>query len=251
MKTKTAVILVLPLAVIMIALPGCASVQEHWTVPGGPAIPESQTPDAEEKEDEEAVSGDAGEWEDARRQEEARLQREATLREIEAQEKARREEEARLQRDALRREAEARELARWQEELRLERETGEAARREIEARELARRQEESRQEDAEEAARKEEEGRRLLESLAARGQAEYPPGETAIIPLPRYYIVQAGDTFNRIAADPRIYNNSSEWFVLYQANRDKLRDPDNPDQLGAGMVIEIPSIAGENREGTY
>jgi hypothetical protein len=233
----------------MIALPGCASIQEHWTVPGDPAVPEIRMPsdleEAEEKEDGEVAPVNAEAWEDAL------LQREATMREIEAQERARREEEVRLQRDALRREAEARELARWQEELRLERETGEAARREAEARERARRQEESTPENAEEAARREEEGRRLLESLAVRGQTEYSSGETGVIPLPRYYVVRAGDTFNRIAADPRIYNNPSEWFVLYQANRDKLRDPNNPDQLSAGTVIEIPSIAGENREGTY
>jgi nucleoid-associated protein YgaU len=257
MNKKTAGILTLPLAVIILALPGCVSIQEHWVVPGTQV---SAAAVAEEKDDEETARREAEALELARKEEEARLQMEAALKEIEAHENARREEEARLRNEAARREAEARELTRWQEELLREREAEEAARRELEAWELTRREEAARlqretadgEAEARENARREEEARRLLESMESdRGQAEDSPGETVLTTLPRYYVVRAGDTFNRIAANPHVYNNPSEWFVLYQANSDKLPDPNNPDQLTAGMIIEIPSIAGEFREGTY
>jgi hypothetical protein len=289
MKKGTAGIPALLLIIMILALPGCISIEEHW------AITDDQQPAPAEES-----SGPAGrDTEEARRQEEARRREEAeeaARREAEARENARREEEARLQREEeirreseawenarlleeavlrdtetrenARREAEVRDNARReteaqaQENARREAEAQENARREIEVRENARREAEAQ---AQENARKEEEVRLMLENLeethrraeaeeAARQEAERrrsSGGQTGPAPRPRYYAVQEGDTFSSIAGNPRIYNNRSEWFFLYQANRGKLENPENPDLLAPGTVIEIPSIAGEIREGTY
>ena len=195
MKIRIAGILVLPLTVMILVLPGCASIEDHWT------IPDDQPPVAAIPP-EEASQGEAEARENARRQEEARLQRE----------------------DAERREAEAQENSRRQEEVRQMLEDLEASHRRAEA---------------EERARQEAESRRFSGDQAG---ADFKP---------RYYIVRPGDTFNSIAADPQIYGSRNDWFTLYQANRNKLGNPDNPDLLVPGTVIEIPSIAGEIREGTY
>ncbi|MDR2740689.1 MAG: LysM peptidoglycan-binding domain-containing protein [Treponema sp.] len=271
MKTGIAGTLVLPLAVLILFMPGCISIQEYWT------IPDDQPPVAGIPAEETPSSGPVDQdfaRENARGQEEARPQREeADRRETEARENARGQEEARPRREeADRREAEARENARRQEEARLQRE--EADRREAGARENIRRQEEARlqreeadrrEAEARENARRQEEVRQLLENLetthrqaeakeAARQENEsrrFSGGQTGTDIKPRYYVVRPGDTFNSIAADPQIYNNRNEWFAIYQANRDKLEDPDNPHLLTPGTVIEIPSITGETREGTY
>jgi nucleoid-associated protein YgaU len=232
MKRGIAGILIFLLAAVILALPGCTSIQEHWT------IPDDQMPAAEAPPEEAPSPGPADQ--EARRQEDVRLQREeATRREAQAREEARRQEEARLQRE---------EAARRQEEARLQRE--EAARREAEAREEARKQEEVRRmlEDLEASHRRaeaEEKARQEAESLRSSGEQADAGFK------PRYYVVRAGDTFNSIAANPLIYNNRNEWYTLYQANREKMDNPDNPDLLAPGTVIEIPSIAGEAREGTY
>ena len=253
MKRGITGILVLTLVAIILTLPGCASIQDHWTIP-------DDQPLTVEIPAEEASQGEAGAHEEILGQEDARLQKEeAERREAEARENARRQEETRLQREeAERREAEARENARRQEE---------AARREAEAKEEARRQEEAERREAEarEEAHRQEEVRQLLEDLEAshrRAEAEERArqeaesrrfsGDQAGAGLkPRYYVVRAGDTFNSIAANPLVYKNRNEWYTLYQANRDKLGNPDNPDLLVPGTVIEIPSIVGEIREGTY
>jgi nucleoid-associated protein YgaU len=195
MKISIAGILVLPLTVMILVLPGCVGIEDHWTIP-------NDQPPVAGIPPEEASHGEAEARESARRQEEARLQGE----------------------EAERREAEARENARRQEEVRQMLEDLEAAHKRAEA---------------EERARQEAESRRFSGDQAG---ADIKP---------RYYVVRPGDTFNSIAADPRIYSNRNDWFALYQANRDKLRNPDNPDLLVPGTVIEIPGIAGEVREGTY
>jgi len=74
-------------------------------------------------------------------------------------------------------------------------------------------------------------------------------------PLPAEYqvrlIPERRDSFWRIAEYPWIYDDPWKWTVLYEANRDVLRNPDNPDLIHPGMVFEIPSIEGEEREGRW
>jgi nucleoid-associated protein YgaU len=48
-----------------------------------------------------------------------------------------------------------------------------------------------------------------------------------------------------------IYGNPHLWTVLYNANKSKLPDPNNPDLLKPGIVLNIPSIKGEVRQGAW
>ncbi len=77
----------------------------------------------------------------------------------------------------------------------------------------------------------------------------------AVSPLPKFYIVQpwelSRDCLWNISGRTYVYNNPWLWRHLYEANRDALPDPDNPNLILPGMKLEIPSITGEYRSGTY
>jgi len=60
------------------------------------------------------------------------------------------------------------------------------------------------------------------------------PSRTSTV---RQYTVRRGDTLKTIAGSPSIYGDSRKWILIYQANRDKVRDPNN---LKAGQVLAIP-----------
>ncbi len=81
------------------------------------------------------------------------------------------------------------------------------------------------------------------------------PAKTAAEALPKYYTVrlipERRDCFWLIAEYPFVYGDPWKWPTLYEANKDKLEDPENPRIIQPGMVFEIPSIAGELREGMY
>lgn len=76
-----------------------------------------------------------------------------------------------------------------------------------------------------------------------------------VTPLPQYYIVrpwaETKDCYWNISGRSYVYNNPTLWENLYQANKTKMKDPANPDLIYPGMKMEIPSISGEYREGTY
>jgi tetratricopeptide (TPR) repeat protein len=57
------------------------------------------------------------------------------------------------------------------------------------------------------------------------------------------------DCLWNIAAKPQIYNNAWDWRYIYNANKDKMPKPDDPDLIHPGMVLTIPSIRGEFRSG--
>jgi len=73
--------------------------------------------------------------------------------------------------------------------------------------------------------------------------------------FPAFYTVrlipEARDCFWRIAEYPFIYGDPWKWKILYEANKDKIPQPDNPDLIEPGIVLTIPSIAGEIRSGTW
>ena len=48
-----------------------------------------------------------------------------------------------------------------------------------------------------------------------------------------------------------VYGDPYQWRVLYNANRSKLPNPDNPDLIETGMVMDIPSLRGEVRQGAW
>ena len=76
------------------------------------------------------------------------------------------------------------------------------------------------------------------------------PGTTV---LPAQIVVRSwratGDSLSNIAALPEVYGDAHQWRHLYEANRDKLEDPDNPHLIYPGMILDIPSISGEIRSG--
>lgn len=79
--------------------------------------------------------------------------------------------------------------------------------------------------------------------------------EGKITVLPQYYIVvrrvPLTDALWRIAGYSYIYNNPIQWYRIYEANRNILRDPDNPDLILPGQRLTIPSLNGEERSGQY
>jgi len=76
-----------------------------------------------------------------------------------------------------------------------------------------------------------------------------------VIPLPAAYVVttweSARECFWNIAANPAVYGDPFKWEELYKANKKALVHPSDPDLVKPGMIVTIPSIQGEFREGTY
>ena len=74
-------------------------------------------------------------------------------------------------------------------------------------------------------------------------------------PLPQYYtvklVISRRDCFWRIAGFPFVYNDPWKWRLLYDANKDLLENPSNPDLIEPGQRFIIPSASGETREGDY
>jgi nucleoid-associated protein YgaU len=56
-------------------------------------------------------------------------------------------------------------------------------------------------------------------------------------PAARTYTVVAGDSLSRIAK--REYGDAQKWQTIYQANRDKISDPD---LIHPGQVLTIPPL---------
>ena len=73
--------------------------------------------------------------------------------------------------------------------------------------------------------------------------------------LPAQYLVKnwftTKDCLWNIAAKPQVYGNPWQWRVLYNANRNKLPKPGDPDLIEPGLVLDIPSIKGEIRAGLW
>jgi tetratricopeptide (TPR) repeat protein len=80
---------------------------------------------------------------------------------------------------------------------------------------------------------------------------ETPGGKS----LPARYTVQTWanvkDCLWNIAGRSWAYGDSFKWKLIYEANKDKLPDPNNPDLIEPGIVLDIPSIKGEVRQGMW
>jgi nucleoid-associated protein YgaU len=48
-----------------------------------------------------------------------------------------------------------------------------------------------------------------------------------------------------------VYNDPYKWVILYEMNKSRLPESDNPDIIEPGMVLDIPSIMGETRQGMW
>ncbi len=92
-------------------------------------------------------------------------------------------------------------------------------------------------------------------SAKARAASETFSGIAEFAPLPATYVVrlipERRDCLWRIAEYPFIYNNPLKWPVLYEANKKTFRDPSNPNLIFPNQVLQIPSIKGETRSGTW
>jgi hypothetical protein len=73
--------------------------------------------------------------------------------------------------------------------------------------------------------------------------------------LPAQYMVRTWggerDCLWNIAGESWSYNDPYKWRLLYEANKEKLPDPKNPNWLEPGIVLDIPSISGETRRGVW
>lgn len=49
--------------------------------------------------------------------------------------------------------------------------------------------------------------------------------------------IRAGETLKSIAASPSVYGDSGKWILLYQANKEKIR---NPNRLTPGQILVVP-----------
>jgi hypothetical protein len=104
---------------------------------------------------------------------------------------------------------------------------------------------------------------RVVRILAAVREAVSPPEEAVSPPkeaggppaLPSQYTVRSWsvsrDCLWNIAGRPWVYGDPNQWRLLYNANRSKFPEPNNPDLIHPGMVLDIPSIGGETRQGMW
>jgi nucleoid-associated protein YgaU len=73
--------------------------------------------------------------------------------------------------------------------------------------------------------------------------------------LPGQYTVRpwavSRDCFWNIAGRSWAYGDPYKWRLIYNANKGKLPDPNNPNLIEPGMVLDIPSVQGEDREGLW
>jgi hypothetical protein len=86
-------------------------------------------------------------------------------------------------------------------------------------------------------------------------QPQITQSQTSETPLPAQYTVRtwavSKDCLWNIAGRPWAYGDSTKWRLLYNANKVKMPEPDNPDLIHPGMILDIPSIRGEVRQGMW
>ena len=68
-------------------------------------------------------------------------------------------------------------------------------------------------------------------------------------PAPVSITVQPGFTLWSIAQER--FGEGVMYVQVFEANKDKIHNPNNPHLIHPGQVFEIPSLSGEVREGTY
>ena len=73
--------------------------------------------------------------------------------------------------------------------------------------------------------------------------------------LPAQYTVRPWvdhrDSLWDIAGRAWVFNDPYQWRRLYEANRARMPEPGNPDLIHPGMILDIPSIRGETRQGMW
>ncbi|QQO10676.1 LysM peptidoglycan-binding domain-containing protein [Breznakiella homolactica] len=78
---------------------------------------------------------------------------------------------------------------------------------------------------------------------------------TEVLPLPAQYTVRTWaterDCLWNIAGYSWVYGDSFQWKRLYEANKAKMPEANNPDLIHPGTILDIPSIRGETRQGMW
>jgi hypothetical protein len=96
---------------------------------------------------------------------------------------------------------------------------------------------------------------RVFAALAFVTEPEPSPAEPLEYPLPAQYTVHlwnlTRDCLWNIAGRPYVYNDPYQWRLLYNANKSKLPEPNNPDLIEPEMILDIPSFKDEPRSGLY
>jgi len=91
----------------------------------------------------------------------------------------------------------------------------------------------------------------LKSAEVAKAKAAAP----AVPTLPEFYTVRLipdrRDCFWRIAEYDFVYGDPWKWKILYEANKQLLPDPNNPDLILPGTRLRIPSLKGEQRSGEW
>jgi nucleoid-associated protein YgaU len=98
-----------------------------------------------------------------------------------------------------------------------------------------------------------------LAFISAPGRETPAPLSPALVgdkpELPARYTVRpwisSRDCLWNIAGRPWAYGDPHKWRLIYNANRAKFPNPDNPNVIEPGMVLDIPSLQGERREGAW
>jgi nucleoid-associated protein YgaU len=70
------------------------------------------------------------------------------------------------------------------------------------------------------------------------------PADAEAPTAPRTYVVQRGDTLSKIAG--KFYGATSEWRRIYEANRERIKDPD---LIQPGWTLTIPETTSGNDRG--
>jgi nucleoid-associated protein YgaU len=65
----------------------------------------------------------------------------------------------------------------------------------------------------------------------------------------RTWIVEKDCLWN-IAGYSWVYNDPWKWRLIYEANKSKMPDPNNPDLIEPGMVLDIPDLPGTSNPAT-
>jgi hypothetical protein len=89
----------------------------------------------------------------------------------------------------------------------------------------------------------------------AHAYTETAPDADGYYPLPATFTVRLWvvykDSLWNIAALPEVYGDPHKWPILFEANRHIMPEPNNPNLIEPDMVLEIPSLNGEVREGNW
>ena len=76
----------------------------------------------------------------------------------------------------------------------------------------------------------------LIADIQAPAAAAAAAGNAPSTPAARSYTVQAGDSLSKIAK--QFYGDANQYMKIFEANKDKLSDPD---KIKPGMDLVIPS----------